>query len=93
MNKLSTGNTTTLTARLSAILLVVGAMAPTAFAQTAKAVQDECAKATEQALIAEKKKMQACPKPATATNAAKAKKPANPCAPAARKKKASNPCA
>ena len=93
MSKTSHRNAATLTARLSALMLVAGALAPAAFAQDAKPAQ-ATEQATEQAQDADKDKDQAqaaTPAPAPAT--AERKKPANPCAPAPRKKKARNPCA
>ncbi|MBW8312495.1 MAG: hypothetical protein K0M64_10740 [Rhizobium sp.] len=99
MSKTSHRNAATLTARLSALMLVAGALAPAAFAQDAKPAQ-ATEQATEQAQDADKDKTQAqdqaatqAAKPAPAPATAAPKKPANPCAPAPRKKKARNPCA
>lgn len=99
MRKTPHRNAATLTARLSALMLVAGALAPAAFAQDAKPAQ-ATEQATEQAQDADKDKdkdkdqaqaQAATPAPAPAT--AERNKPANPCAPAPRKKKARNPCA
>lgn len=107
MSKSTIRNAASLTARLSALMLVAGALAPAAFAKDATAAH-ECDQATEQARKTKLDQATArastqSGKPVAApaargrsanscTSAARAK-PANPCAPAPRKKKVRNPCA
>lgn len=101
MSNIPTRNSASLSARLSALMLVAGALAPPAFAEDTKpAQQREQATAQKEDCDKEKAKDQAkvqaankaCEaEPASATT--ERKRPANPCAPAPRKKKARNPCA
>lgn len=101
MSKKARRNSAALTARLSALMLVAGALAPTAYAGDTKPAQkpeQATEQTTEQAQATEQAKTQAkvnaaAEKPAAAPATAERQKPANPCAPAPRKKKARNPCA